>query len=213
MNGLPLALHAFRSLVLTVIDYVIPPREWRVPVLVTFAVMGGLALTILHISRATSYLSDRPEVCMNCHVMSTAYSTWQHSNHRYAATCVDCHVPHDNIIHKYLFKAQDGLRHSFMFTFRLEPQSMRIGSAGTAAVQENCKRCHENLTHWTALRDSTGKGARHGDNRLCWDCHRETPHQRRFGIAAAPYARIPKLPDVVPNWLDALMLKEHKRPQ
>ncbi len=180
---------------------ILPPVEWRLPYVLTLAVAAGLAMVIVVISKAPSYLSDRPEVCMNCHVMRTAYSSWQHGSHREVATCVDCHVPHNNIVSKYLFKAQDGLRHSFMFTFRLEPQVIRIAQAGINAVQENCKRCHATQVQFTALRDATGKGARHGDNRLCWECHRTVPHMQAASLSASPYARVPKLSHVVPEWL------------
>jgi cytochrome c nitrite reductase small subunit len=36
---------------------------------------------VVHISRAASYLSDEPEVCINCHVMDNAYATWRHGSH------------------------------------------------------------------------------------------------------------------------------------
>jgi hypothetical protein len=36
------------------------------------------------------------------------YVTWFHSRHREVATCNDCHVPHDNIVRHYAFKASDG---------------------------------------------------------------------------------------------------------
>jgi len=42
-----------------------------------------------------------------------------------------------------MFKARDGLRHSFMFTFKLEPQVIRMHEAGRIVVQGNCVRCHE----------------------------------------------------------------------
>ena len=35
---------------------------------------AGMGLFVFHISRAASYLSDAPETCMNCHVMTTAVS-------------------------------------------------------------------------------------------------------------------------------------------
>ena len=62
-------------------------------------VTAGTAVFVFHISRAASYMSDEPETCMNCHVMTTQYLTWQHSSHARVATCNDCHVPHDNAVH------------------------------------------------------------------------------------------------------------------
>ena len=70
------------------------PRVWRLPCFVMLGVAAGVGLFVLHVSRATSYLSDAPETCMNCHVMRTQYLTWQHSSHASVTTCNDCHVPH-----------------------------------------------------------------------------------------------------------------------
>lgn len=72
----------------------------------------GLCAYLVYVSKAYSYLSDDPEVCINCHVMGPYYATWQHSSHASVATCNDCHVPHTSIFAKYYFKATDGLRHS-----------------------------------------------------------------------------------------------------
>src|SRR5512132_4191003 len=122
-----------------------PPPTWRVPVIVALGVLTGIGLLILRLSNAVSYLSDEPRTCVNCHVMAPQYATWQHSSHMRVATCTDCHVPHDNAIRTYAFKAQDGMPHAYVFTFRLEPQVIQIKDAGKAAVQENCIRCHQAL--------------------------------------------------------------------
>ena len=114
----------------------IPPPQWRVPVIVAVAVIIGLGFVILHISNASSYLSNDPRACINCHVMTAQYASWERSSHARVATCNDCHVPHDNPISTYAFKASDGMRHAFMFTFRLEPQVIRIKEAGINVVQE-----------------------------------------------------------------------------
>lgn len=148
--------------------------------------MAGL---IVIISEAPSYLSDSPQTCMNCHVMKTAYASWQRSGHGKVATCNDCHVPQDKVYRKYLFKGHDGLRHSYAFTFRLEPQSIRIKAAGSRVVQENCERCH-----W---RQVSMMNKVQGDER-CWRCHRDVPHGTVQSLSATPYVRIPRLKSVLP---------------
>ena len=50
---------------------------WRPAGFIMLGITGGLGLFVFHISRAASYLSDSPETCMNCHVMTTQYVTWQ----------------------------------------------------------------------------------------------------------------------------------------
>jgi len=129
--------------------YIIPPDNWQRPVIIALGVLLGLGACIFHISNASSYLTDRPETCINCHVMNTQYATWKHSSHKEAATCVDCHVPHDNVFNKYLFKAKDGLRHATVFTLRAEPEAIIIKEEGTAVVQQNCQRCHSSLIEET----------------------------------------------------------------
>ena len=53
----------------------------------------GMALALVRIANAASYLSDKPEVCMNCHVMTDAFASWQRGSHGQVAVCVDCHDP------------------------------------------------------------------------------------------------------------------------
>lgn len=135
----------------------IPPPQWRFMVIVLVGIGVGLFLLTLHLARATSYLSDDPATCVNCHVMAPYYATWERGSHGRVATCNDCHIPQDNIINSYLFKASDGIRHSYVFTFRLEPQVIRIKQAGKDVVQQNCIRCHQNLIHPISLRAMSGQ--------------------------------------------------------
>ena len=169
----------------------IPPQEWRLPYAILLGAGVGLILYIALASNAISYLSDEPETCINCHVMNTEYASWQHSSHRENATCNDCHVPHDNVVNKYLFKASDGLRHATMFTLRLEPQVIRIKEAGKEVVQENCLRCHSNLVANVKIKKVQYADVQHGEGKLCWECHREVPHGRVKSLSASPNAIIP----------------------
>lgn len=194
-----------------IISVVIPPPKWKLPVLISLGIFFGLGLAILRISNATSYLSDNPQTCMNCHVMTPQYATWQRSSHARVATCNDCHVPHDNFIRTYLFKAQDGLRHATIFTFRLEPEVIHIKDAGIGVVQENCIRCHSNLVHRVSLRKVTGSDGIAGKDKLCWECHRETPHGRVNSLSSFPMARIPKLTPVVPDWIEKFLESKEKK--
>ncbi|HPI19051.1 MAG TPA: cytochrome c nitrite reductase small subunit [Candidatus Kapabacteria bacterium] len=162
----------------------------------------GLGLTIVQISNAPSYLSDEPTACINCHIMTPQYATWQHSSHREWTNCNDCHVPHNNIVRKYFFKASDGLRHASMFTLRLEPQVIQIKEAGKTVVQENCIRCHVNQLNPVSAINVTGHNYTNGEGNLCWDCHREVPHGRVNSLASTPNAIVPGLSPALPNWLE-----------
>jgi len=111
------------------IRFFIPPPGWRFPVILALGTLLGLFGFAFYISKAYSYLSDNPKTCVNCHIMAPQYATWTHNSHRQYANCNDCHVPHNNLINKYYFKAKDGMRHASMFTLRLEPQVIRIKEA------------------------------------------------------------------------------------
>jgi len=185
-----------------VIDKIKPPPKWKIPVLFSLGIITGLFFFIVHVARATSYLSDKPEACVNCHVMAPQYATWERSNHGRFTVCNDCHVPQDNIFKKYYFKATDGLRHSYMFTFRLEPQVIRIHEAGRNAVQQNCIRCHIETIHPISVRAISNQKIQEEGDGYCWDCHREVPHGRVNSLSSTPYARVPVLTSPVPEWIE-----------
>jgi cytochrome c nitrite reductase small subunit len=153
-------------------------------------VTAGMGLFVFHISRAASYLSDAPETCMNCHVMSTQYVTWQHSSHAHVATCNDCHVPHTSLVAQYGFKAKDGLWHATVFTMRSEPQTIRLSQGAIPVVENNCRRCHAQVVADVA-------SAAHQERDLrCWDCHREVPHGSVCSLSVTPDVFRPRLPGV-----------------
>lgn len=162
----------------------LPPR-WRLLCAAALGLAGGLGAASVVLSRAPSYLSDAPETCVNCHVMNPQYLTWQHDVHARVATCNDCHVPHDNVLHQYAFKAMDGLKHSAVFTARAEPQVMRISAMAIPVVQANCVRCHVAAVEQVVHRQA---------DRLCWDCHRDVPHGAVRSLAATPNLFAPVLP-------------------
>lgn len=169
------------------------------PVSILLGICLGIIINVFYVSNAVSYLSDDPRACVNCHVMTPEYETWERGSHGKVTNCNDCHVPHDNFFRKYLFKASDGLRHASMFTFKMEPQVIRIKDAGKEVVQENCIRCHSNYLHPVSLRSINAKAIHDDTDQVCWDCHRETPHGRVHSLSSAPYARVPKLPSIIPN--------------
>jgi cytochrome c nitrite reductase small subunit len=183
------------------VDFILPPSHWKLSVTIISGAFVGLFIYVFYIGKASSYLSDEPKVCMNCHVMAPQYATWSHSSHRIITNCNDCHVPHNNFVSHYFFKAKDGIRHSFMFSLRLEPQVIRIKKAGLFVVQENCKRCHKQLIEQTCLINVTGQNYSKGEGKLCWECHRELPHGLGASLSSVPYARIPYVESPVPEWL------------
>lgn len=191
-----------------ILEYLKPPKYWMLYVNGLLAVFLGVVAYLFYISKAWSYLSDDPETCINCHVMAPQYSTWQHSAHRLTATCTDCHVPHNNFLSYYIFKGKDGMRHATIFTLRKEPHAIIITDSGRKAVQENCKRCHIKVNEEVGTLAATLESTQHGNGKLCWDCHRETPHGKVRSLTATPatLAPLPKSP--VPDWIRELTIKD-----
>ena len=183
------------------IKKLLPPPKWRFPVLIIAGIFIGLGLFTVYLSKAPSYLSDNPETCVNCHIMSPQYATWNHSSHREVANCIDCHVPHNNLFNKYFFKAKDGLRHSTLFALRMERQVIRILEPGAMAVQKNCVRCHERLLVDPKLEGSIAMFRAVREGRRCIECHREVPHGRVNSLSSAPFAKVPLPESPVPEWL------------
>jgi len=166
------------------------PAAWRLPVFGMLGMAAGLGLLLVRVSEMPSYLSDSPRTCINCHVMVPEYTTWQRSSHFHFATCNDCHVPHDNVIRKYAFKASDGLRHATIFTLRAEPQVIEAKPASKNVIEENCRRCHERFI--------AGVPSLHSGERRCSDCH-SVPHGEVHSLASTPNVPYPKLPPVT-SW-------------
>lgn len=140
-------------------------KRWRprLPI-----VLGGLlALAVLSVwgAKVTLAKTDSPEYCLSCHVMENHYESWFHSAHHLAATCSDCHVPHQNTASKLVAKGIDGLRDSYYFYTNQVPDPIQLSDRGSKIVRENCLRCHGNLMEKVENED-----------RDCWECHRSVPH-------------------------------------
>jgi len=185
----------------SLIQKLLPPERWKLPVLITSGILAGIMVFLFHVSRASSYLSDKPETCTNCHIMAPQYATWSHSSHREETDCNSCHVPHNNFLNKYYFKARDGLRHATIFTLRAEPQVIFIKEAGQKVVQKNCIRCHEYLMTDSRMMTFSEMNQHERESRQCWECHQETPHGRVNSLSSVPYARVPLPESPVPDWM------------
>ena len=179
----------------------VPPDRWLIPVILAAAIFIGLSFYSVYLSKASSYLSDNPQTCINCHIMVPQFATWNHSSHREVANCNDCHVPHTNIFSHYYFKAKDGLRHATIFTLRAEPQVIHIKEAGIGVVHQNCIRCHEQLLIGAEQQVNNIAFHSERETRLCWECHRETPHGRVNSLSIVPNAIAPLPESPVPVWI------------
>ena len=90
---------------------------------------------------ATSYLSNDPTACINCHIMQDQYDGWLKASHHAVATCNDCHVPHHGLA-KWYVKAENGYHHSKAFTLENFHEPIRMRDESRAIVNANCIECH-----------------------------------------------------------------------
>lgn len=143
---------------------------------------------LVNASKALSYLSHDSKACINCHVMNAQYASWQHSSHASRAACIDCHLPTDSFVGKYMAKARDGWNHSVAFTLNTYQPRIQISEDGANRVQANCVSCHATLT--TVIRGTEDKYHNFkGDlaqDRRCWECHRSVPHGKAHSIISSP---------------------------
>lgn len=123
-----------------------------------------------------SYFSKDPESCVNCHIMQPQFDSWQKASHHSAATCVDCHLPHD-FIGKYLSKAENGYLHSKGFTLQNFPEPIVIREKAAKILQDNCISCHEDFLHNMLSGATTDPDAVN-----CVHCHRTVGHGERVGL-------------------------------
>lgn len=151
----------------------------------------GMAVLLVRIANATSYLSDDPLTCINCHVMTDAYASWQRGSHGRVAVCIDCHVPHSSPVAKYAYKARDGLKHSYVFTRGSEPQVLNLSAPAVPVIESNCVRCHSHQVMMVASA---------GSQRRCWDCHQNI-HGKVRSLSASPIELRPGLPDAGLEWM------------
>lgn len=185
--------------------------RWFLIAIMLLGVFVGIGLFLMKESEVVSYMTDDPKACVNCHVMTSEYNSWMHSSHREAASCNDCHVPHDNVLNKYYFKAKDGLYHATVFTMRNEPQVIKMKEASQEVVQNNCIRCHINQVTDVKYSSWIDSHKENRTKRQCWSCHQEVPHGKVHGLTSTDYTIAPKPTDVnktvIPEWLQNEMKK------
>ena len=114
--------------------------------------------------------SESPIFCSSCHVMESEYEAWFHQGAHRRKSCVDCHLPNQNLPVHYVWKSIDGMKDVIFFYSGHVPEDIRISDHGRDTVKANCIRCHE-----TAVE-------RMDTSRLCWDCHRGITHMKTGSI-------------------------------
>lgn len=150
----------------------------KVPVLLALAAAVIALGVFAYVTGAPAYAGTASSTCNNCHVMDAQYENWYHAAHARSTDCVDCHLPHDNIFHYYLAKAQTGMHDVYVFSTGRTPAMIRLKPETGQTIQVNCIRCHQDT-----VADIVA-GPQPFD-RYCWDCHRSVAHGER-GMSLVP---------------------------
>jgi cytochrome c nitrite reductase small subunit len=129
----------------------------------------GVGLYTFGYARGSSYMTDRPAACANCHVMRDQYESWVKSSHGKVAVCNDCHTP-PGLVPKYATKAINGFFHSLAFTTGHFPDEIRITERNLNVTESACLKCHEEIV--TGIRGTR----EHDTDVACITCHRTVGH-------------------------------------
>ncbi|MFC7336252.1 cytochrome c nitrite reductase small subunit [Haloferula chungangensis] len=135
----------------------------------------GLGTFAFDYGEGLSYFSTDPAACANCHVMDDQYDSWQKAGHHQAATCNDCHLPHE-FIPKYLSKADNGFWHSKGFTLMDFHDPIQIKPRNAEILQKACLRCHGDFVHDLVVGSRTPST----ESIQCVHCHRNVGHGARY---------------------------------
>lgn len=144
--------------------------------IILFSLFVGIGAYTFNYGEGLSYFSKNPEACMNCHIMRAQFDSWQKASHHTAATCVDCHLPHD-FIGKYIAKAENGYNHSKAFTLQNFQEPIIITPKNSQILQKNCVQCHAEMVAEIVVDQD------HNDEDIqCVHCHSTVGHGEKVGL-------------------------------
>lgn len=136
-----------------------------------FGILAGLGGYTFFYAEGTSYFSNDPRACRNCHIMRDPFDSWNRSSHHAAAACNECHTP-KSPAGKYATKAANGWNHSAAFTLENFPEPIQIRPSNEKIAHANCVRCHEGMV--SRMRSYAGETID------CTHCHGNVGHSARY---------------------------------
>lgn len=148
---------------------------------IAIGVAAGIGGYTFSYAKGLSYFSREPAACANCHIMQSQYDAWQKSSHHHSAACIDCHLP-ESFVPKYIAKAENGWRHSKLFTTGGFIEPIEIKPAGRAILEANCVRCHEGLTADMRAGRDAPVASPHTRDLPCTHCHAYAGHGPRAAL-------------------------------
>ena len=136
-----------------------------------FGFAAGLGLFTFHFAQGTSYMTNDPAACANCHIMQEYFDGWVKGSHHANAVCNDCHAP-ANAIGKLATKAINGFNHSLAFTFGTYKDVLTATSMNKKIAERSCLKCHQQVV-------SEINTHAHGSGSMnCVRCHANVGHAR-----------------------------------
>jgi cytochrome c nitrite reductase small subunit len=128
--------------------------------------LGGFTFVF---ANGSSYLTNDPAACANCHVMRAQFEAWQKSSHHAVAVCNDCHAPPHGLA-KYWVKGRNGYHHSLAFTTGDFHEPIQITERNRLVTEAQCRRCHQAIV--SAMGPHGG-----GEGISCIRCHDAVGHR------------------------------------
>lgn len=129
----------------------------------------GLGGFTFYYAEGTSYLTDDPNACANCHVMQKNLDAWAKSSHKAVAACNDCHTP-KGLAGKYLTKAKNGYHHSVAFTTGKFHEPIQITEWNRKITEKTCRHCHGDVV------EMMDRYAAEAGKSSCLHCHSTVGH-------------------------------------
>jgi cytochrome c nitrite reductase small subunit len=128
--------------------------------------MGGVAFVE---GQGLSYFSSDSQSCVNCHIMQDQYQSWLSSSHHDFTTCNTCHAPKNPVL-ALLYKAENGLNHSFKFTTGVHSDPIQIRPHNRKVALKACINCHSQIFQNSAHFEPDDS------YNSCLDCHDNVGH-------------------------------------
>ena len=147
-------------------------RSFPTVLVVMLGIFGGVGVFTFGYGQGSSYLSNDPLACANCHIMQDHYDSWLNSGHHHVAVCNDCHLPH-HFAGKWVTKADNGFFHSLAFTLENFHEPIQIKPRNRRVTQNACLSCHADFVH-QMLPEQPG-----GEVLSCVHCHSHVGHALR----------------------------------
>ncbi len=160
----------------------------------------GVVLSILTV-QAVEWTGD-DKFCGICHIMTPELNSYHLDRHGgkngvgFQAACVDCHLPHNNVMNYFIRKTILGIEDVYGNTFK-DPKKFDWEANRKRATEyvfdSGCLRCHANLKDATSSNMKAFLPHRDYFNGLsqkkCVECHLDEVGHKNLGLHLKEYLK------------------------